>query len=59
MDANDMFTMAVRLVAANIQAGQYNDLRSLPTIVEDQVVEVFAALESAYERCTAAPDATH
>lgn len=53
------FEMAVRIVAANIQAGQFNELINLPTIASDYTVEVFEALVDAYSRCGAEAGAAH
>ena len=59
MTTKEFFKMAVKLVEANIQAGQYTNTMNLETITYDQTIVTFQALERAWSDINADDENVH
>ena len=59
MNAEKLFEMAVRLVEANISAGQMQNPMNLDTIIRDQVLIAFDALAETWGDIAKKEDAVH
>lgn len=59
MDQETLFEMAVRLVEANLRAGQFNDALNFDTIIRDQVEIAFNALSDTWVRLGQKDEVSH
>ncbi|WP_186390183.1 hypothetical protein [Stappia sp. TSB10P1A] len=59
MDAEKLFEHAVRLVEANLNAGQFHNPANLETIIRDQVPIAFRALEIAWAEVVGEGEGRH
>lgn len=58
-DAEKMFEMAVRLVEANIRAGQSRCTNNFEVVVNDQVTAAFMALDRVWSNLNRDDDSVH
>ncbi|MBB99155.1 MAG: hypothetical protein CML67_06415 [Rhodobacteraceae bacterium] len=59
MDAEKLFELAVRLVEANVNAGQFFNPANFDTVIRDQVPIAFQALEAAWSEVTGEGEGRH
>lgn len=59
MNAEKLFEMAVRLVEANIRAGQMQNTMGLDTLIRDQVLMAVNALAETWADIAKKEDAVH